>query len=248
MTVENLFTDVLNNLVKAQYESYVFSQRLGAQDHNLLPIPTAEIKEITLDVNYAYEDKEEFGFKESYDICLIIEELSDMLKTFFQQYQKRIIGEVNMSDKSLHEEWSEIKKNLSLDKMTHYMLERAKADFLKSADNFFNSSKKNTPLTTDQVLIFLESTIQHTVNECIIKHIDMKQFIENVNVDEINSYIHSSINKNAQFIKDVVQRSIKQVPKKLNIIVDAHLLENLPPEAIQKAKVVMKMRNIIVEK
>jgi hypothetical protein len=71
MTVENLFTDVLNNLVEAQYESYVFSQKLGERDNNLLPIPTAEIKQITLDINYAYEKKDEIGYQESFDIALI---------------------------------------------------------------------------------------------------------------------------------------------------------------------------------
>lgn len=247
MTVENLFTDVLNNLVKAQYESYVFSQGLGEQDTHLLPIPTAEIKEITLDINYAYEDKGEIKPKDNYNVPMIFDKLTDLLRKAFSQCQKRIIDEVNMSEESSDANWPEAKKNLLMENITEYMLSHAKSNFFASADNLLNKPA-NESFQPDDLMNLLESVVRETVNECIIKHPDMQSFVKNIDLGDVYKYIHVYLMKNAEFVSDVTKRSVKPIVNNLNIVVDAHLLENLPPEAIQKAKVVMKMRNIIVEK
>lgn len=246
MTVENLFTDVLNNIVKAQYESYVFSQGLGEQDKYLLPIPTAEIKEITLDINYAYEDQGEIKQKDSYQVHMIYNKITDILGKLFSQCQKRIVEEINMSEESSGEQWSKTKNKLLMADLTEYMLSQAKASFLVSADNFLNQSA-NESFNIDEFIGFLISLVRDTIYEYIVKCTEMQSFVKNIDLANVYSFIEIYLMRNKQLVENIIKKSAKPIIDNLNIVVDSRLLENLPPEAIQKAKVVMKMRNIIVE-
>lgn len=248
MTVENLFTDVLNNLVKAQYESYVFSQSLGEQDKNLLPIPTAEIKEITLDVNYAYEKKNEIDLEELFDTTQIYKKLSNMIKKNLTRYQKNIIDEVDISDISESFKWLEVKKNLQSGKLVEFMLNDIRKPFIKELDSLFNKSKIDSMDYTQGLINLLVKLIQETIDKNILNHPDLKEFITHIDVRNMDEKIKHSLNKNTFEIEDSIKSSVKHGPKNLNIIVDAQILKGLPPDAIQNAKVVMKMRNIIVEK
>lgn len=248
MTVENLFTDVLNNLVKAQYESYVFSQRLGEQDYNLLPIPTAEIKEITLDVNYAYEKKDETILNENYDTSQIFKRLSNLIKKNLVKYQKNIIDEIDVSDVSANLKWIEVKKNLQSGKLIGFMLKDIKKPFIDNLDTLFNKTQTNTIQYDQNVISLLTPLIQETVERNILKHPDMKEFINNIDMQGVYEKIKHNFTKNIEEIDDIIKSSVKFSPKNLNIVIDAQVLKELPPDAIQNAKVVMKMRNIIVEK
>ena len=76
----------------------------------------------------------------------------------------------------------------------------------------------------------------------------MAAFNKQVSSLDVSDKIKNNLDKHIQEIDDSVKSSVKYIPKSLNIIVDANVLKELPPDAIQKAKVVMKMRNIMVER
>jgi len=248
MTVENLFTDVLNNLVDAQYESYVFSHRLGERDYNLLPIPTAEIKEITLDVNYAYEKKDEIGFKESFDTILIFNKMKRLLKKSLVRYQKKIMDEIDLSPQSSNEKWIEIKKNLSSGKLIDFMLTDIKTPFIDELENVLNKTTEKDQQYYQIVINTLIPLVKSTIERNVLNHPHMVAFNKEISLDDTSDKIKVNLDKHIQEIDDSVKSSVKYIPKSLNIIVDAHVLKELPPDAIQKAKVVMKMRNIMVER
>ena len=248
MTVENLFTDVLNNLVDAQYESYVFSQKLGERDNNLLPIPTAEIKEITLDINYAYEKKDEIGYQESFDTNLIYAKMKGLLRKILSKYQKRIIDEVELSPESSNVKWMEVKKNLLSGKLIDFMLTDIKTPFSSELDTLLNKTSEKD-LKHDQIVInTIIPLTEETVERNVLNHPHMAAFIKHINLEDVSEKIKSNLDKHIQKIDDAVKTSVKYRPKSINIIVDAQVLKELPPDAIQNAKVVMKMRNIMVEK
>jgi hypothetical protein len=248
MTVENLFTDVLNNLVDAQYESYVFSQKLGERDNNLLPIPTAEIKEITLDINYAYEKRDEIGYQENFEIALIFIKMKGLLKKTLSKYQKKIIEEVDLSSESTNVKWMEIKKNLLSGKLIDFMLTDIKASFINELDTLLNKSSEKE-LQHDQIVInALIPLVEETIERNVLNHHHMTMFIKHISLQNVSDKVKNSLDKHTQKIDDAVKSSVKYIPKSINIIVDAQVLKELPPDAIQNAKVVMKMRNIMVEK
>lgn len=248
MTVENLFTDVLNNLVGAQYESYVFSQKLGERDNNLLPIPTAEIKEITLDINYAYEKRDEIGYQENFEIALIFIKMKGLLKKTLSKYQKKIIEEVDLSPESTNVKWMEIKKNLLSGKLIDFMLTDIKAPFIGELDTLLNKASEKE-LQHDQIVInALIPLVEETVERNVLNHHQMAMFIKHVSLQDVSDKVKNNLDKHTQKIDDAVKSSVKYIPKSINIIVDAQVLKELPREAIQNAKVVMKMRNIMVEK
>ncbi|KAF2325792.1 hypothetical protein [Flavobacterium daemonense] len=248
MTVENLFTDVLNNLVEAQYESYVFSQKLGERDNNLLPIPTAEIKQITLDINYAYEKKDEIGYQESFDIVLIFSKMKRLIKKALLRYQKKIIDEVDLSPESSNVKWLEIKKNLSSGKLIDFMLTDIKMPFVNELDTLLNKSNEKELEHYQIVTNILIPLALNTVERNVLNHQHMAPFIKHINLDDVSEKVKNNLDKHIQEIDDSVKSSVKYIPKSINIIVDAQLLKELPPDAIQKAKVVMKMRNLMVER
>ncbi|MTH17157.1 hypothetical protein [Flavobacterium sp. LC2016-01] len=248
MTVENLFTDVLNNLVEAQYESYVFSQKLGERDNNLLPIPTAEIKQITLDINYAYEKKDEIGYQESFDIALIFSKMKRLIKKTLLRYQKKIIDEVDLSPESSNVKWLEIKKNLSSGKLIDFMLTDIKTPFVNELDTLLNKSNEKELEHYQIVANTLIPLAQDTVERNVLNHQHMAPFSKHISLDHVSEKVKNNLDKHIEEIDDSVKSSVKYIPKSINIIVDAQLLKELPPDAIQKAKVVMKMRNIMVER
>lgn len=248
MTVENLFTDVLNSLVAAQYESYVFSQSLGEQDTRLLPIPTAEIKEITLDVNYAYERKDDAGFNEAYDAQMIFTKLSGLIERTLTRYQKRIVDEVDASDESDNLKWIEVKKNLLSGKLLDFMQKDIRKPLTSGIDDLLNKSQIEGVQYSETLVNLLAPLLQGTVERNVLKHPDMKAFVKSINIQDMNEKVKNSLTHHHQEIATAISSSVKHNPKYHNIIVDSAILRELPPQAIQNAKVVMKMRNIIVEK
>jgi hypothetical protein len=248
MTVENLFTDVLNNLVDAQYESYVFSQKLGERDYNLLPIPTVEIREITLDVNYAYEKKDDIGYKESFDTSLIFRKMKMLLKKTLVRYQKKVMDEIDLSPESLDGKWIEIKKNISSGKLVNFMLKEIRTPFIDEIENLLNKTSGNSQQYSQIVINALIPLVKDAIEQNVLNHPHMAAFNKQVSLPDFSDKIKNNLDKHIQEIDDSVKSSVKYIPKSLNIIVDAHVLKELPPDAIQKAKVVMKMRNIMVER
>ncbi|MEN2414993.1 hypothetical protein [Flavobacterium mesophilum] len=248
MTVENLFTDVLNNLVEAQYHSYVFSQKLGERDNNLLPIPTAEIKQITLDINYAYEKRDEIGYQECFDIVLIFNKMKKLIKKSLLRYQNKIIDEVDHSSESLDAKWLEIKKNLLSGKLIDFMLADIKTAFVNDLDTLLNKSNEKESEHHQIVTSTLIPLAQDAVERNILNHQHMAPFVKHISLNDVSEKVKNNLEKHTQEIDDSVKSSVKYIPKSINIIVDAQVLKELPPHAIQNAKVVMKMRNLMVER
>lgn len=252
MTVENLFSDVLNNLTAAQYESFKFSHDQGAKDPFDLPVPTAEIREITLNINYAYDKNETPSVVQGYDIPLIFDKIIPVLKNVLHKAQKEIIDSIDDSDmpETTGGKWPEMKKNMMAGHLTDFMLDDIKGASIKGLDNLFNkplSELSRYGLTTANLLApLLEGTVQRHV----IAHPELSELIKRARLawPDILKKIKEELIRNLQPIEGAVNTSLKIVPNSLNIIVDSEKLKSLPPDAIQHAQVTVKMRNLFVEK
>ena len=248
MTVNKIFTNFLDDLVQAQYNSYLYSQSLGEQEDILLPIPFAEIKEITLDLNYAYDATAANVAPFRYDLGTLKSEALKLWQAQLKKLLKVLVEKIEENGIVHLEEWTAIKKGIYAAEYHSYLAEAYTQEFHKTLapiiQNSNDTQQELEPLSWSKVLRMLEI---HMLEKEILNHKDLlnwltprihqaliTDFKEDQSKDDACWSIHFNLAK-------------KLIPPPLNIIVDAEQLKNLPPEAIQKAKVVMRMKNITLE-
>ena len=243
MTISKLYTDILDNIVQAQYNAYVFSQTLGEQvKDNLFPIPIAEIREITLDVNFAYVPPDHEADAEM-EIVLpeLYNSLKPLLAQVFSKIRKSVVDEIDLSDYSGNAGWLEVKRNLMQGTLDQYTLTAMKQQFFSEAKKI----TRHNSLDQSQLVQLITKVAEDT----IVHHPDVKKFLRGL---PVMSLVKETIEEEFKSKREELQHALEEAKRKkipgLNIIVDAGELKELPPDAIQHARVVLDVRTILNEK
>jgi hypothetical protein len=242
MTITKLYTDILDSIVRAQYNAYVYSQKLGEQvTDNLFPIPIAEIKEITLDVNFAYTPSPP---GEEGEIEVSLPDVYNNLKPLFVQVIskvcKRIADEIDMSDYSDDAGWLPVKKSLLHGTLDQYILTALKQEFFNDTKKIIRNNAIDQPL--------LEQLLIKVAGDTILHHPDVKKFIRGIPAAHL---LKETVEREMRHRHDELQKSLENAKQErisgLDIIIDAGELKELPRDAIQHARVVLDVRSILNE-
>lgn len=249
MTVEALFADVLNNLSAAQFESYKFSQELGRNDYLMLPVPTAEIREVTLNINYAYERNENPEPVQRYDATALFAHLQDILKTAFMQAQRDFVAQLDLGETDEIKTWPEIRKNILAGKLTGSLIDNIRPQATGGLDRVFNQQAEISRHGLAAVNL-LAPLMESALLRLVAGHPDLEAIVKAARPDrnEFQKKIREELIRQLPTIDRAVTGSLTQSPQGLNIVVDAEKLKTLPSSAIQHAQVTVKMRNLFVEK
>ncbi len=249
MTVKNVFTKFLEDLVQAQYNSYVYSQSLGEQGNSLLSIPFAEIKEITLDLNYAYDGNSAPTTCFQYNIDSLKNETLALLQMRLQSIMKLITEVIEENGIVNNDEWTTIKKGLKSEELKDFLTDFYKNGFQKNLTPLIMTcNDMQTELNPNNWSTMINLLELDALQQEILSHKDLQNWLtprisqkitnqvkDNQTNDETNWLISLNL------AKEIVQQS-------LNVVVDADQLKKYPAESIQKAKVVMRMKNLTIEK
>ncbi len=249
MTTNNLVKDILNGIIQAQYESYQHSKRLGEQDFKLLPIPYAEIAEITLDLKYAYEgipDEEE-----SYEELDLIGAFNE-LEPFFRETLAKVLSQlVELTDDKTadtNEEWKQIRDNLLGGKLNDHILTDFKSRFI---NDLGRKVKKNSLGDYYKVAeSLLGDLLIQALHLRLIRHDDFTEHVARLNerlVNEIFQDVHVEFEKNRLNIQAAFNASIIQKSREARIIVDSEKLAKMPADSIQEIKLCLHVKNMIRE-
>lgn len=242
MTIKQLYSDMLQNIAEAQYDAYLYSQQLGngqqASD-SLFPIPIAEVKEITFDINFAYAKPQQSGEPPT---TIVPATVFANLKPFFTQViskaRKKVIDEIDLSEASADPAWLTVKKNLLQGTLDSYALTELKQRFLTDAKRMISDSKID--------IAQLEQLLIQNTADTFIQHPDVKKFARAVPALQlVKQSIEEDVNNNQADIQKAVANAQTPVQTGLDIIVDNDDLQKLPASAIQHARVVVDLRSIL---
>lgn len=249
MTTNNLVKDILNGIIQAQYESYQHSKRLGEQDLKLLPIPYAEIAEITLDLKYAYAGIA--GEEDSYEE-LDLAGAFNQLESFFNETLTKTLSQlVELTDdktSDTNEEWKQIRENLLERKLNDYILGDFKSRFINDLGRRFKKKSLGDYHRITESL--LGNLLIQVLRSRLIKHDDFTEYAARLSdrlVDDIFKDIHVEFEKNKSYIQNAFNSSVIQKSKEAEIIIDSEILAKMPADSIQHIKLCLHVKNMIRE-
>ena len=248
MTVNKVFTDFLEDLVQAQYNSYLYSKKLGEQDIILLPIPFAEIKEITLDLHYAYDTSTTQTSRFQYDVHYLKAKVQSELIARLKKIIKELIEDVEENGKADDVEWPIVKRGLLSETFRDYIKNQYDSCFQKHLLPLIISSDEtqmdlNTQTWTSLLHLFEKEEIEKEV----LGHTDVKNWVTQRMRQDLLAALSAWQTGQEENWELQFQNAKKTVPNSINVIIDAEQLKNLPPSTIQQAKIVMHMKNLTVE-
>lgn len=257
MTVNNLLKDILNSVIRAQYKSYQYSKRLGEQDFRLLPIPYAEITEMTLDLKYAYASpSDEEMFYEDLDLIEIYDQLQPFLAKVLSKVLNRSIAYIDDFKRAVNrnnpadttgDEWEEIKKNLQEGKLDEYILGDFKARFIQGLTRHIKKKKLSDYHRVAGAVLgkLLIQSIQSKLilHEDFAEQIGFSEKLSGPIYQEIGALIDKEFNANRALISEVFNSSVRIRDKDMAIIIDSEELDRMPESSIQRIKLTMNLKN-----
>ncbi|WP_343321499.1 hypothetical protein [Sphingobacterium multivorum] len=248
MTVNKVFTDFLEDMVQAQFNSYLYSQKLGEQDNILLPIPFAEIKEITLDLHYAYDTSSPQTNRFQYDVHYLKAQIQSQLAVRLKKLIKQLIDEIEENDRADDGQWPVVKKGIQSETFRDYIK--------KLYDNCFqkyllplivNSDETQTDLSTKTWTSLLYLFEKEQIEKEVLGHNEVKNWVTHRMQQDALATLYTLQTEQEDHWDILFQNAKKTVPSAINVIIDSEQLKSLPASAIQQAKIVMHMKNLTLE-
>jgi hypothetical protein len=242
MNISTLYTDLLDSIVQAQYKTYVFSQNLGGEvNDSLFPIPVAEIRELTLDLSYAYVKDEDNDVTETeVSWPSLYKHIEPVFSQITQNVRNLILSNIN-PDLISDPDWSSIKNNLQnglLDKYSLSMLE----------EKFYNNERQLVYLNMLNQTVLVQ-LVKQNMNETMLQNDQLAKYINGTSLQSLaDDIVTNSLQQKRADLQKAYEAAIKKKKKLLNITIDADELKALPSETIQHARIVLDIRAILNEK
>ncbi|BDD06130.1 hypothetical protein [Aureibacter tunicatorum] len=236
MTIENVVSNILEGLALAQYESYKFSADKHASiKDRLFPIPVAEVKEVTLDFCYAYQEGYDAPQIKAVDYVRIYHAIEDEAEAHIDNIFTHIETHVrNNSSIGSEVEKDEIIARLKDGRFVQPILGLFETKFV-------NALKLNLDPTSIPVSLLQDigtyTLLEESVTEVLLDDDKIKPVYESTGFGSIYLNMGDRANAFKLNVNTIIYKG-------MSITLDENKLQELPDSSIQKAKLVLSLKNV----
>ncbi len=241
MILKNLLKSAFKDVVKAQYEAYLYSLELKREqdEDELFPIPTVKVSDLTFQLQYAYTDDLKESTIKTVDKKKFLMDVKRATLSIVKEGINQLISYVDTNKTDELEEWDKIKKGLTEKELPNYVTK-----------TIFSALKENYSTLVNDENEFNEKYYQTTVTNnfdlYVIDHFDLAPLQLSPGDKQWLSYSIQpiSIEKSKLLGKQIINRRIEKEVQDTTIIVDSKILKTLPRKAIQHMTLNVKLDDL----
>ncbi|WP_109829319.1 hypothetical protein [Reichenbachiella versicolor] len=245
MTLETVFTNLLEGLSLSQYESYKFSQDNSSSiSENLFPIPVAEVKEVTLNINYAYEDGYDVEKDiKKIDIQKIYNNIESSTASIADGLQRKIAEQIDQKSQDIHDQvkWTEVKKLLDEGILTDLIMNKFKSLFVNKITDLPSKKVGIIP----EKIISIDQEFLEAFTSVLERQDEVALYLPLITSSSSLYTLLDQQMKSANMYKQLNIKADDIIYTGMNITVDKDKLKDLPPQSIQNVTMKLNMNNVI---
>ncbi|MFT5821733.1 MAG: hypothetical protein ACI8ZM_002987 [Crocinitomix sp.] len=241
MVLKDVIKSAFEDVVKAQYEAYLYSLELrGRQDDDeLFPIPTVKATDLTFELKYAYAGKLVEGVEIVLDKKKFLKDLKAATTVVVKQGIQALIEYINQNESKKNEAWSTVEAGLQKKELTNYVV----STIMKILKNNF------ALVLNDQNLFdksYFEQTVTSNFDLYIIDHFDLTPLNLSPGDKQWLSYaVQPILKEKSKSLEDSVGNRIsRRSNQSTSIIVDSEQLKTLPQKSIQHLTLHVKLDDL----
>ncbi len=241
MALKNILKSAFIDVVKAQYEAYLYSLELREKQDadELFPIPTIKATDLTFELKYAYQGDEKEEREVVFDKKKFLKLVKRVTFDIVKEGILELVDYINKNGQDNLEEWGDIKKGLSQKELPNYVVKIILDAFKKDFTLLVNSRNE-----FDRK--FYQRTITNYFDAYIIEHFDLAPLKLTPGDKQWLSYaIQPMLNEKSELLSNQVAEYVSEkVEKGINIIVDSEILKTLPQKTIQTLTLNVKLDDL----